>query len=86
MHALGGYGNTGSRDIESMVARLIHLDIHCVKENDGHRHIDRITEIIPYERDEPMVIGQDGVEGRLEEISHYLKILSREKLTIQEIL
>jgi pilus assembly protein CpaF len=79
VHALGGYGNTGSRDIESMVARLIHLDIHCVKENDGHRHIDRITEIIPYERDESMVIGQDGVEGRLEEISHYLKILSREK-------
>lgn len=79
VHAIGEYNNSSSKDTESMVARLIHLDVHCVKENDGHRHIDRITEIIPYEREEVEPKGEADVEGRLEEISHYLKLLTRRK-------
>lgn len=79
VHALGGYGNTGSSDIEALVSRLIHLDVHCVKDNDGHRYIERITEIIPYEREENISFDKDGIEGHLEEISHYLKLLTRKK-------
>ena len=71
VHALGGYGGFDSGDIQSMVARLIHLDVHCVKDNDGHRYIERITEIIPYEREE--------AEYDSGEIVHYLKLLTRKK-------
>ena len=69
-----------------MVARLIHLDIHCVKDNDGHRHIERITEIIPYDIEDKVLEIKAGVECRLEEISHYLKLLTRERHIILEIL
>ena len=79
VHALGGLGNSSLDDTQSMVARLIHLDVHCIKENDGHRHIDRITEVIPYEREDEEPKIKVGVEGRLEEISHYMKILTRKK-------
>ena len=79
VHSLGGYSNSGSGNIQSMVARLIHLDVHCVKENDGHRHIERITEIIPYDSEERSPDGDKGVIGHLWEISHYLKLLAREK-------
>ncbi|NLK99059.1 MAG: Flp pilus assembly complex ATPase component TadA [Clostridiales bacterium] len=79
VHSLGGYDNGSSTNIQSMVARLIHLDIHCVKDNDGHRHIDRITEIIPYDSDERAPNGEQGVIGQLGEISHYLKQLARKK-------
>jgi pilus assembly protein CpaF len=78
VHSLGGYNNS-SDNIQSMVARLIHLDVHCVKENNGHRHIDRITEIIPYDSEERSPDGDKGVIGHLGEISHYLKLLTREK-------
>lgn len=84
VHAMGGYGNAGTEDTEIMVSRLIHLDVHCVRENDGHRHIDRITEIIPYDL-APYEPGKDifsyntGIEERLEEISYYLKLLTRKK-------
>ena len=67
VHSMGGYGNSGTEDVEAMVARLLHLDVHCVKENDGHRHIDRITEIIPYSRVEAETGAADifnmGYEG-----------------------
>ncbi|NLO08282.1 MAG: Flp pilus assembly complex ATPase component TadA [Clostridiales bacterium] len=79
VHSLGGYNSSSSANIQSMVARLIHLDVHCVKENDGHRHIDRITEIIPYDSEERSPDGDKGVIGHLWEISHYLKLLAREK-------
>lgn len=78
VHALGGYGNSGTDDVQAMVSRLIHLDVHCVKENDGHRHIERITEIIPYEQEE-MPPNKTGIEGHLEQISYYLKIMTRKK-------
>jgi pilus assembly protein CpaF len=77
--SLGGYNNSNSANIQSMVARLIHLDVHCVKENDGHRHIDRITEIIPFDSEERSPNGDQGVIGHLEEISHYLKLLTRKR-------
>lgn len=79
VHALGGYGNSNSDDIQAMVSRLIHLDVHCVKENDGHRHIDRITEIIPHETEETEPLYKPGIEGHMEKISHYLKLLTRKK-------
>ncbi|HPU63193.1 MAG TPA: hypothetical protein PK304_03475 [Mobilitalea sp.] len=79
VHALGGYGTSNADDIQAMVANLIHLDVHCVKDNDGHRHIDRITEVIPYELEEYLSLNNNGIEGRLEEISHYLKLLTRRK-------
>lgn len=79
VYALDGYGNSGSDDIQAMVSRLIHLDVHCVKDNDGHRYIERITEIIPYESEDNIICYKSGIEGRLEEISHYLKLLTRKK-------
>lgn len=79
VHSLGGYNTSNAANIESMIARLINLDVHCVKENDGHRHIDRITEIIPYDNEERSHDGDEGVIGHLWEISHYLKILARKK-------
>lgn len=79
VHSLGGYNSSNSENIQAMVASLIHLDVHCIKENDGHRHIDRITEIIPYDSEERSPDGDQGVIGRLGEISHYLKLLTRKK-------
>lgn len=79
VHSMGGYGNAGTNDVEAMVARLLHLDVHCVKENDGHRHIDRITEIIPYSRIDAEPDKKGGIEGRLDLIAHYLEKLTRQK-------
>ena len=79
VHSLGGYNSSNSENIQAMVARLIHLDVHCIKENDGHRHIDRITEIIPFDSEERSPDGDQGVIGHLGEISHYLKLLTRKK-------
>lgn len=77
VHSMGAYGGSGSEDVEALVARLLHLDIHCVKENDGHRHIDRITEIIPYSRVEKEPVSYLGIEGKLDQIAYYLKLSSR---------
>lgn len=79
VNAMDGFSHSGTDDIQAMISRLIHLDVHCVKENDGHRHIDRITEIIPYEDEEGVICHKTGLEGHLEEISHYLKLLTRRK-------
>jgi pilus assembly protein CpaF len=79
VHSMGGYGNSGTNDVEAMIARLLHLDVHCVKENDGHRHIDRITEIIPYSRIEKAPDKGVGIEGQLDVIAHYLDKLTRNK-------
>lgn len=79
IHSLGGYNSSSSANLESMVSRLIHIDVHCVKENDGHRHIDRITEIIPYDSETRSPDGDQGVIGHLGEISHYLNLLTRKK-------
>ncbi len=79
VHSLGGHNNSSSADIQLMVSRLIHMDVHCVKDNDGHRHIDRITEIIPYDSELRSPDGDQGVIGHLGEISHYLKLLTRKK-------
>ncbi|CUH93238.1 hypothetical protein [Herbinix luporum] len=78
VHALNGYGNLATKDVQAMVSRLIHLDIHCVKENNGHRHIKRITEIIPYDIEDKLPDIKAGVEGSLKEISYYLKLLTRQ--------
>lgn len=77
VHAMGAYGGAGREDVEAMIARLLHLDIHCVKENDGHRHIDRITEIIPYSRIEREPVSASGIEEKLDAIAYYLKKLTR---------
>lgn len=82
VHSMGGYGTAGTEQVEELVARLINLDVHCVKENDGHRHIDRITEIIPYAREDKeqyALKGLEGIEGKLDVIAHYLKKLTRKK-------
>ena len=70
--------NLATKDVQAMVSRLIHLDIHCVKENNGHRHIKRITEIIPYDIEDKLPDIKAGVEGSLKEISYYLKLLTRQ--------
>ena len=77
--AQGGYGNGGSEDIEHMVARLLNLDVHHVKDNDGHRYIDRITEIIPFDREKKETIEAKGIEGKLDKIAGYLEQLTRGK-------
>lgn len=79
VHSLGGYGSSNQANIEPMVARLLHLDIHCIKGNDGHRYIDRITEIIPYDDEERPPDGDRDIDGHLGEISHYLKLLARRR-------
>lgn len=77
--AEGGYGNGGSEDVEHMVARLLNLDVHHVKDNDGHRYIDRITEIIPYDRGKKETMQANGIEGKLEKIANYLERMTRRK-------
>ncbi len=77
--AQGGYGNTGTEDIERMVVRLINLDVHHVKDNDGHRYIDRITEIIPFDRERKEAAIGTGIEGKLDKISGSLEQMTRSK-------
>ncbi len=77
--AEGGYGSAGTEDIERMVARLLNLNIHHVKDNDGHRFIDRITEIIPYDREQKETEAGRGVEGKLDRIAVCLEQLTRRK-------
>mgnify|MGYP000082221318 CR=1 FL=1 len=79
VHSMDGYGNSGTNNLEAMVARLLHLDVHCVKDNDGHRHIDRITEIIPYAHVDIEPDVNKGIEGKLDLIAYYLQKLSRNK-------
>ena len=79
VHAMGGYGNSGSNELEAMVARLLHMDVHCVKDNNGHRYIERITEIIPYSRTEPESVAAKGIEGQLESIAICLQRMARHK-------
>ncbi len=79
VHAMGAYGSSGMEEVEAMVARLLHLDIHCVKENDGHRHIDRITEIIPLMDNEMEPVHTEGIEGKLDLIANQLKLLTKRK-------
>lgn len=76
VHSLGAYGGSGIRDVEAMVSRLLHLDIHCVRDNDGHRYIDRITEIIPITIEEMKEESIEGVEGILKGIYSQLKSLN----------
>lgn len=77
--AEGGYGNAGTEDIERVIARLLNLDIHHVKDNDGHRYIDRITEIIPYERERKEDDIRKGIEGKLDQIAYYLQQMTHRK-------
>ena len=82
--AQGRYGNSGTEDIERVVSRLLHIDIHHVRENDGHRYIDRITEVIPYEEDtlkEKMLPASQlgGMEEKLEHIAGFLEKMTRKK-------
>lgn len=77
--AEGGYGKGGSEDVEHMVARLLNLDVHHVKDNNGHRYIDRITEIIPFDREKKEATEAKGVEGKLDKIAGFLEQLTRRK-------
>lgn len=79
IHSMGAYGGSGVADVEAMLARLLHLDIHCVKDNDGHRHIDRITEVIPYSKTEIETELGEGLDGRLNAIIHCLKQMTHRK-------
>lgn len=57
----GGFGST--EDAELLVSRLFQIDVHWVKDADGKRHIDRITEVIPYEIiDETLKPEEDSVK------------------------
>lgn len=40
------------RSAESIVAEVVHANIHQVKETDGHRHTERISVIIPHVMEE----------------------------------
>jgi|GEM_PF-395474 len=95
VHALGASGSSGASSTESMVAGLIHLDVHCVKDNDGGRYIERITEIIPYEHDDGDYVSNfkeakgireikdindaKGIKENLEDIARCLNRLVRRK-------
>jgi pilus assembly protein CpaF len=76
--AQGGYGSSGTEDVERVIARLLNIDVHHVKDNNGHRHIDRITEIIPYEQEE-MISSTEDIGGKLDKIAHILNNMSRKK-------
>ena len=77
--AEGSQGQASSEDREWVIAKLLNLDIHHVKDNDGHRYIDRITEIIPYERTQQMNVVEKGIVGKLDKIADYLECLTRKK-------
>ncbi len=77
--AQGSEGNSTSEDRERVISRLLNLDIHHVKDNDGHRYIDRITEIIPLEREQQREGMINGIEGRLDRIANYLETMTRRK-------
>lgn len=47
--AEGGFSN--ERIATEQVCNALNFDIHMVKDRDGHRHIERITEIIPMDHD-----------------------------------
>ena len=79
VHSMGAYGSGGPQEVEALVARLLHIDIHCVKNNEGHRYIDRITEIIPLPVNSEAPASGEGIEGKLENIAHYLKQMARRK-------
>lgn len=79
VHAMGAFGNAGSEAVEALVSRLIHLDIHCVKENDGHRHIERITEIIPLSMESEEPNTDNGIEGSLAKIAYHMGMMARKK-------
>ncbi len=76
--AHGGYGNAGTQDIERVIARLLHIDVHHVKDNDGHRYIDRITEIIPREIEETKLLEKEKQEG-VDRIADILEHMYRGK-------
>lgn len=79
VHSMGAFGNSGGEAVEALVSRLIHLDIHCVKDNDGHRHIERITEIIPLSMNNDEPETEAGVEGSLTKIAYHLGRMARKK-------
>jgi len=80
VHAMGGYGSSGTQELELMISRLLHLNIHHVKENDGHRRIDRITEIIPYEQTDAEPEFRYSVEDKLDIIAYHLRRMTRKKM------
>ncbi len=83
----GGFQN--ERIAEEQVVEAINFDIHMKKDNDGHRYIERITEIIPEKergfRTRNIVVWEDGEyhmanlvsEERLEQLK---SMLSKEEL------
>ena len=79
VHSMGAYGGSGSSEVEALVARLLHLDIHFVKNNEGHRYIDRITEIIPLPVDHKKPDAGNRLEDKLDHITHYLELIARKK-------
>jgi pilus assembly protein CpaF len=84
--SLGGYGTSGTQDVEQLVSRLLHIDVHYVKDHDGHRYIDRITEIIPYEMEEKDTVNEhhhmddpEGILPALEKIACKIDRLTKRK-------
>ena len=77
--AQGSEGNSTSEDREWVISKLLNLDVHHVKDNDGHRYIDRITEIIPLELGQQKVVLDRGIEGKLDRIANYLETMTRKK-------
>lgn len=76
--AQGNDSNSTAEERERVISKLLNLDIHHVKDNDGHRYIDRITEIIPLEREQREFISH-GIEGKLDRIANYLDAMARKK-------
>lgn len=64
-------GFTNEKVAEEQVADTVNFDIHMVKATDGHRYIERITEIIPYTTESEYNLD---MEGNLKE---YFKKMTR---------
>lgn len=77
----GGYRS--EKVAEEVVANCIHFNIHMRREN-GHRYIERITEIIPiHDRSYPYDRAEEMTDADIMEF--YKRVTDRRSFTVQDI-
>lgn len=80
---VGGYKS--EKVAEEMVAGCIHINIHMKRDGDGHRYIERITEIIPvHDRSYPYD-NSGGSISDADTMEFYRRITDRRSFTVQDI-
>lgn len=67
---------------EEQVANAIRWDIHCKRSRDGHRYIERITEIIPNEDED----FPDGIRLKEGMLLYFKKMTRRKRYETKDII